>query len=194
MMIYPQYFSIDKNSISIDLPELWQRLGVPKGFDVSAFESIISVCLKKIQPACCYVNVPLSVENDFISLGFVTIKSTDLAKNLSDCKEAFVFASTLGHTIDRHLLSLSQLSPADFFVADAVCSAIAEKVCDVAQAKLLSGRKNKPRFSPGYGDFDISLQKDVLSALAAQKLLGITLTDSFLMLPRKSITAVVGVL
>ena len=51
----------------------------------------------------------------------------------------------------------------------------------------------RPRFSPGYGDFSLSCQRAVLDALDAGKHLGIKLTDSFLMMPSKSVTAVIGV-
>ena len=50
----------------------------------------------------------------------------------------------------------------------------------------------KPRFSPGYGDFDISYQKNIFSCLNSEKYIGLTLTDSMLMVPSKSVTAVVG--
>ena len=57
------------------------------------------------------------------------------------------------------------------------------------QGKLLGPR----RFSPGYGDVPLSLQRDVLAVLDAQRKLGITLSDTFFMTPCKSVTAFVGI-
>ena len=49
------------------------------------------------------------------------------------------------------------------------------------------------RFSPGYGDFDLKYQKDILEYLDANKKIGISLTDSLMMIPTKSITAIIGI-
>ena len=49
------------------------------------------------------------------------------------------------------------------------------------------------RYSPGYGDYSIEVQKVILDRTQAQKHLGIHLSDSFLMIPTKSITAVAGI-
>jgi hypothetical protein len=50
----------------------------------------------------------------------------------------------------------------------------------------------RPRFSPGYGDFDLSVQTNICDVLKTGKTIGVTLTDSLLMMPSKSVTAVVG--
>ena len=80
-----------------------------------------------------------------------------------------------------------------FFVYDAVGSALAESVCDEAEKMIKKNLKCRPRFSPGYGDFPLSVQRDVLSLVNAERLVGITLTDTNLMLPQKSITAILGI-
>ena len=51
----------------------------------------------------------------------------------------------------------------------------------------------RPRFSPGYGDFDICYQEPVVRMLNCAKTIGLTLTDSFMMTPTKSVTAVIGI-
>jgi 5-methyltetrahydrofolate--homocysteine methyltransferase len=51
----------------------------------------------------------------------------------------------------------------------------------------------KPRFSPGYGDLDLSCQKDIFKLLDCSKKIGLTLNDSLLMSPTKSVTAFVGI-
>lgn len=192
MMTPAEYFLIEKDDIKIDAGELARRLSVGRDFDVSVFDDAIRKVFEVMTPKCCFVKVEVKAENGIAHLGFVKAESHDLCKNLDGCREGYVFAVTLGHGVDRLLSRLSLLSPADFFVCDAVGSALAESVCDMAEQMIKNGKKCRPRFSPGYGDFDLSLQKDVLSVLNAQKLLGITLTDSGLMTPQKSITAVLG--
>ena len=55
------------------------------------------------------------------------------------------------------------------------------------------GKYIRPRFSPGYGDFSIQHQKAVLAMLEASKRIGVTMTDSYMLTPTKSVTAVIGI-
>ena len=192
-MYTPSYFSIDKEKVGIDEKELKRRLSVSGDFDVSVYEKAVRDVLAESTPKACFVKVPVVADGDEISFPFVSFHSKDLSKNLSGCKEAFIFAVTLGHGVERLLSKVSRLSSADFFIYDAAGSALAESVCDVAEDMIKGDLSCKPRFSPGYGDLPLSVQKDVLSVLNAEKLLGITLTDTNLMIPQKSITALFAV-
>ena len=83
-------------------------------------------------------------------------------------------------------------------VADAVCSALIEDYCDEMQAQLAAAEAEgglylRPRFSPGYGDFALESQREIFSRLACEKRIGLTLTDTLMMVPFKSVTAVIGV-
>ena len=191
-MYAAEYFAIDKTAISVDEKELKRRLSVSSDFDVSVYEKAVKAVLSESAPKTCFVRVPVSADESGVSFPFGKVDSCDLAKNLSGCSEAFVFAITLGHGVERLLSRMSRLSAADFFVYDAAGSALAESVCDKAEEIIKGDVECKPRFSPGYGDFSLSVQKDVLSLVNAERLLGITLTDTNLMLPQKSITAVMG--
>ena len=51
----------------------------------------------------------------------------------------------------------------------------------------------RPRFSAGYGDLDVSFQKEIFGVLDCHKKIGLTLNDSMLMSPTKSVTAIVGI-
>ena len=187
------FFTVDKTRLKVCEKELGRRLSVSRDFDVSVYEKAVRTVIGESTPKACFVKASADVAGDAVILPFAKIESRDLAKNLSDCKEVFVFAVTLGHGVDRLLSKMSRLSAADFFVYDAIGSALAESVCDEAEKIIKGNIKCKPRFSPGYGDFPLDLQKDILRTLDAERLLGITLTDSNLMLPQKSITAVMGI-
>lgn len=193
-MLAAEYFAIDKTKITVDEKELKRRLSVSSDFDVSAYEKAVKEVLSESTPRACFVRVPISADGEKVTFPFGTVDSRDLAKNLSGCREAFVFAVTLGHGTERLLSKMSRLSAADFFVYDAVGSALAESVCDEAEKMIKRNLKCRPRFSPGYGDFPLSVQRDVLSLVNAERLLGITLTDTCLMIPQKSITAILGVI
>lgn len=191
-MFTAEYFAIDKTKLSVDEKELKRRLSVSSEFDVSVYDKAVSEVLRESTPKACFVKIPVSVDDSFVNFPFGKVESRDLAKNLSGCDEAFVFAVTLGHGAERLLSKMSHLSAADFFIYDAVGSALAESVCDEAEKIIKGDMECKPRFSPGYGDFPLSAQKDVLALVNAQRLLGITLTDTCLMIPQKSITAIMG--
>lgn len=192
-MLMAEYFVIDKNRIKIDEKELKRRLCVSSDFDVSEFGKVAAELVLASTPKACYVRTDISVGEDFVKFPFGRVNSRDLAKNLSGCDKAFVFAVTLGHGVERLLVKKSHLSAAEFFIYDAAGSALIESVCDEAEKIIKGKEKCKPRFSPGYGDVSLDVQRDVLSLVGAERLLGITLTDSCLMIPQKSITAIAGI-
>ena len=80
----------------------------------------------------------------------------------------------------------------------AAATAMIESYCDEVNTALKESFEKKglylrPRFSPGYGDFPLECQRDITSVLETAKRIGIMLTDSLLMTPSKSVTAVMGV-
>jgi cobalamin-dependent methionine synthase I len=101
-------------------------------------------------------------------------------------------AVTLGAGVDMLLRRKSVTSPSEHFVCDAVASALAETAADMAEAFFLGSCGHRPRYSPGYGDLPLDIQRDVLSLCDAKRLLGINLNDTNLMIPTKSITAIIG--
>ena len=81
-------------------------------------------------------------------------------------------------------------------ICDAMASAAVEQVCDYAETEIaerLSGKHFTLRFSPGYGDFPLDVQKDFLLAANAQKVIGLCVNPSGMLTPTKSVTAVIGV-
>ena len=100
-----------------------------------------------------------------------------------------------GRLADRHL---SRRGLAFILTGASLGSALAEQVCDGAEQTLRQMLKAEGlyltgRFSPGYGDWPISVQPLLAQALDTPRRMGMCVTESFLMLPRKSVTAVLGV-
>ena len=133
------------------------------------------------------------IEDDTVTFDFGKITSAALCKNLEGCTSAYVFAATAGMGVDRLLLRYDKLDSAKAMVISAVGSSAAECWCDIVNAKIADGKKTKPRFSPGYGGVDLRHQREIFDFLEAEKRLGITLTDSYFMVPVKSVTAFIGV-
>ena len=107
-----------------------------------------------------------------------------------------LLACTLGARFDLTLNAAQVRDMARAVILDAVGSALVERGCDEAEAELSArfpGRYLTDRFSPGYGDLPLDLQGDICAVLDASRRLGLTVTESLLLNPVKSVTAVIGV-
>ncbi len=189
------YGAFVPEDIKINNNELTSRLRIPKNFDLSFADECEKLVLAELNPRYCYIKVPVKLAPpNKVGLEFTVFESEQLCKNLKSCNFAYVMAVSLGIGVDRLISRLAVTSPAKSFIADAVASAYAEAAADKLSDILGESGKMKPRFSPGYGDLSLSYQKDVLDFLGAEKTVGITLNESLLMTPSKSITAIQGIL
>lgn len=137
-------------------------------------------------------------EADHITIGKLQIVSRNLRKNLKDCDQVILLGATLGIGVDLLLKRYSLTDMSRAVVVQAAAAALLEEYLDDCQQKLSEelekeGRYLRPRFSPGYGDFDISHQGMILRMLNADKSIGLTMTDSCMLTPTKSVTAVIGI-
>lgn len=134
------------------------------------------------------------VHEDGVTLACgVRLHSRDLAAHLRDCDEVLLLAATLGSRVDAAIRRLTLTSVAEGAAAQAVAAALIESYCDEVQAHAeVDGLAQRPRFSPGYGDWRLEEQKLLFPVLNCAKLIGLTLTDSCMMAPAKSVTAIIG--
>ena len=120
-------------------------------------------------------------------------ESRDLTHHLRHCSDCGLYAVTLGAEADRLLRRWSARSMAKAAVGQAVCAAWLDELCaDLCGDLAGEGRYLTPPYSPGYGDWDLSVQGTLLNLLSAHKRIGLTLTDGGMLVPEKSVTAVVG--
>ena len=130
-------------------------------------------------------------------LGPLEVRSRDLARVLRGCRHAFLFCATLGAGVDALLRRYSQTSGADALMAQAAATAAIEGWCDACGEKLLAepavaGERLRMRFSPGYGDLPLAVQRPLLQILDSARRAGIVLTKTCLMVPSKSVSAIIG--
>ena len=106
------------------------------------------------------------------------------------------FAATLGAGADRLIRAAEVENMAYALVLDALSSAMIERYCDECEEIMRekTGGRFTFRFSPGYGDFPIELQGALLRFLSAEKRIGLTATANHILIPRKSVTAVIGII
>ncbi len=116
-------------------------------------------------------------------------------KMLAECSQAVLLACTLGAGFEALLRAEQARGMARAALLDACGSAWVEAGCDAAEEEIAARFPDlhlTDRFSPGYGDLPLELQKDICAVLDASRRLGVQVTDSLLMNPSKSVTAVIG--
>lgn len=153
---------------------------------------------KSIVPKFVYRVSEIEITGDDVVLKAFGFKLTgnDIKKHLSGCGKAVIFAATLSFEADKLIRTAEVTDMAEALAMDCVCSALVEQVCDKVEKEIFSEVKaayRTWRFSPGYGDLPISLQEDFLKALNAQRRIGLTVTPENIMMPSKSVTAVIGI-
>lgn len=163
---------------------------------------LLHLCLEEVLPKLtykvCHIELPLYIEEDLCDFGCIQVKSKHLAKNLSDCESVILFAATIGVEIDRLIAKYGRISPTKALLMQAIGAERIEGLCDAFENQMreistLEGKEFCPRFSPGYGDLPLEMQKDIFRVLDCSKHIGLSLNESLLMSPSKSVTAFIGV-
>lgn len=120
----------------------------------------------------------------------------DVQKLLKDCRQVILFGATLGLETEALLRRAQVRNMADAVILDACASAAIENLCDNLCediAAALAPLHLTDRFSPGYGDLPFSQQADFCRVLDLSRRIGVTLSPGGLMIPQKSVTALMGV-
>mgnify|MGYP004530879225 CR=1 FL=1 len=116
-------------------------------------------------------------------------------KMLADCDEAVLLACTLGARFDALLRREQARDMSQALLLDGCGGAWVEAGCNAAEEELRTRFPHRyltDRFSPGYGDLPLSIQPALCDALNAYRRLGLSLSETFLLNPVKSVTAIVG--
>ncbi|WP_195250907.1 vitamin B12 dependent-methionine synthase activation domain-containing protein [Romboutsia sp. 1001713B170207_170306_H8] len=127
----------------------------------------------------------------------IVLSGESITRHLKDCNKVILFACTLGIDIERKIRLYEKIDLTKSIILDACASILVESLCDDIE-KIIKKGLNKEyrytlRFSPGYGDLDISSQKKVIGLLDANRKIGLTCSSNFILMPRKSVTAIIGI-
>lgn len=183
--------------INIDPKEVAVYLGYYSSKTDETTADLTCLCtdefLKCANFIACFEKVPVTINNSTVDLGFMTVNSTSLAKNLDGCDYAYITAATTGVDAHRLIEKNSIISPLKGIVTDCIGSAAIESFCDKINLSLENPDFLRPRFSPGYGDLPLECQKDIIEFLQTKKNIGMSLTESLMMVPVKSVTAIIGI-
>ena len=165
-------------------------------------EELLRTGLKRAESASGFrwtATVPLELKRGESGLyaGALPLEGKDIAAHLEGCTHALLFGATLGAGVDALLRRTQVLDMAEAVVLDAAANVLIEEYADRAEEELRQTMRGAGffmtgRFSPGYGDFPISVQRELIRLLDGPGKIGLTVGESFLMSPHKSITAVLG--
>lgn len=165
--------------------------------------AILDECIKEAMPLLTYKvsyrYEKLSNVDGHAILPFEYTFSNALDKNLKNCNEVVLFAATVGIALDRLIAKYNKVSKVKGLFLQAFGAERIEALCDLfneeVRAEALGrGKITKPRFSPGYGDLSLEIQKPFTEILDCSRRLGINLNESLLMSPSKSVTALIGIM
>lgn len=122
----------------------------------------------------------------------------DIRRMLGDCHGVILMAATLGEGPDRLIRRRMIAGSGGGLVMDAVASAMIEAVCNETERKLSEQAAMDclyltDRFSPGYGDMPLTDGRSICEVLETGKRIGLSVSGSGIMLPQKSVTAIIGI-
>jgi hypothetical protein len=193
------------SDIDIEKREVCRYLGYAKGQSPTAPRSSLidnqtAEAYGLIEPSySCVIKKVKDVEGPRIFIEeSVVLTSNVIARIFSKCHEVAVFVTTLGSRLEEkvsQLMSEGEILKA--VVLDAVGSEAVEKIAcwiegGVRERAAAHDVEVSLRFSPGYCDWDIRQQRGLFRALDGD-LPGVELTEDCLMIPRKSISGIIGI-
>ena len=190
---------ISLNSISKD--EAARYMGI-NGTPDSSIEAMLDRCEKlvreTVRPNYVYREVDISFAEDGVHVEGMSSPLTgkSVRKHIEGCSKAVLMAVTLSAEADKLIRRAAISNMAESLAIDCLCSAAVEQACDIAEKEIFSeivAPYRTWRFSPGYGDLPLDIQRDFLLFLNAQRRIGLTVTDNCLLIPSKSVTAIIGV-
>ena len=189
---------MDAKLTGIDRGQILRFLGWRGAYDEALEEELLrwlETLRAEAEPRAVWKLFPLLPDFSLAGACFL-LEGESVRALLKGCDQVILMAATLGNSVERLIRRTQAVDMAGALMLDACGSAAIENVCDNLCDDLAAGfapRYLTDRFSPGYGDMPLSQQRELFAALDVTRRIGVTLTDSGLMLPQKSVTALIGV-
>jgi cobalamin-dependent methionine synthase I len=192
---------VEKIPIKIEKKEVLKSLGYyrkKKSVLSPSIDALIEGEIKKtkglVKGKGVYIILPVeSKSKSKIVLKNITFKGMAIAKAMAKAKEIALFVDTIGPALEAEVNRLYQRDEyTKATILDTIGSVAAEEGAEYLNSLIVKkAKKSTPRFSPGYGDWNLSIQKRLLEVIQASKI-GVTCNEAFFMIPRKSVSAVIG--
>lgn len=187
----------------IDKKEALRYMGYRGQEMDNALQNLLDICIDEVKTVSKesftyeIFDIERSSEGLYIKGTTLLLRGKDIERHLSKAEKCAVMAVTLGLETDRSIAFYSRTDLTKGIIFDACAAAAVESLCDDVQYEI--GTKTKAmglemtqRYSPGYGDFSIDVQKEITRVLKTYEKIGLGVNESSIMIPRKSVTAVIG--
>jgi len=186
--------------MNLDLSEPLHYLGMrgkPEPYLYAQLSAAADKLTRSVTPRWIWRVFPANLHGKSVALegSGLALTGTLACRMLADCSQAVLLVCTLGAGFETLLRAEQARGMARAALLDACGSAWVEAACGEAEQEVAArfpGLYLTDRFSPGYGDLPLELQKSICTALDASRRLGVQVGDSFLMNPSKTVTAVIG--
>lgn len=162
-------------------------------------DAMIEACERQSKPAFLWRSFAVDASAGDIRLTgtSIVLEGESIFAHLSQAEECAVMVATLGLANEQAMQRLKAAHSLDALAFGAAGSSLVECVADACEADIVAdaarrGLRTNFRFSPGYGDLPLAAQPSIVRVLGADKHLGLTVTDSHMLVPSKSVTALVG--
>lgn len=185
----------------LNIDEVLRYMGCPPDRADGSLRAQVEACAREllgaIRPRWSWREAEITFEEGGVRLaGGLLLPGEDLKVHLAGCERAAIFCATLGAEVDALIRRTERLDMGRALTLDCCASAAVEEVCDQIEGELqgkFPGCSFPFRYSPGYGDLPLEVQGRLLELLDAPRRVGLCATDSHLLTPRKSVTAILGV-
>lgn len=195
---------VNINNISIPKNEVLRYLGYRSQSIDEALDKLIDETIeeskKLIEARYVIAKYTKEFKEELILKGTnLILLGNDIKEHLKDSDEVILLAATIGSKIEKTISLYQKTNLTKALILDSCATTAVEELCDLIEKDIKeeAHRVNKGitfRFSPGYGDLPLSLQKPIIDTLRADKVIGLTTSENHLLFPRKSVTAIIGII
>lgn len=190
--------------ININKNEVLRYLGYKGQIIDEKIMSTIDECINEVKkiitPRVMYEYKDIKIINEGVKILGTNLLLTgnDIRNHLSNSKKCVLMAVTIGNDIERKTRLYEKTNLTKALILDSCATTAVEEVCDIVEEEVRKKAENNSmditfRYSPGYGDLPLDVQSSFLRTLDAQKKIGLTVSENNILFPRKSVTAIIGI-
>ena len=189
--------------VSVNIADALRYMGAADTLDVATAEELrrlSDLVLESARPRVVMKVLPIERKGESVSLSgsALALPGRAVSALLHSCFSCVLFCATIGDEIETLLRKWQIKDMASAVMLDACASSAVESLCESAETDLLreylaAGLYLTDRFSPGYGDLPIGIQRDFCAELDTARKIGVHVSSGGIMIPRKSVTALIGI-
>ena len=190
-------------SIQIDQAEALRYAGHRNGALPASLQTLLDACCAEVQalarPRMVARVFPVAAHDPVrLAETELVLEGADIAALLDGVPACALMAVTIGGQVEAAIRRAQVTDMSRALFLDACASAAVESVCEACETSLRQQLGEAEafftrRYSPGYGDLPLTMQRPILQVLDAGRRIGLSVSESGLLTPRKSVTAVLGI-